>query len=180
VTSYIALLRGINVGGNNRIAMADLRRWIENLGYDGVATYIQSGNVVLTGPSRRTSEVAAEVRSAISAGCGLDVAVMVRTREELSQIVADNPYPEADLEPTKVHVAFLTDGRPDVTVLESLDPASYAPDEWALGQGVLYLRMPEGMGRSRLALALSRKPAGSATTVRNWRTVTTLLELAPA
>ena len=143
MTSYVALLRGINVGGNNRIAMADLRRWIEALGYESVATYIQSGNVVLSGPSRTTSEVAAAVRAAIQGGCGLDVAVMVRTREDLAQVVAGNPYPEADDEPTKVHVAFLTD-EPDLAGLEAVDAASYAPDEWAAGPGVLYLRFPTG------------------------------------
>ncbi len=178
MTSYVALLRGINVGGNNRIAMADLRRWIEALGYESVATYIQSGNVVLSGPSRTTSEVAAAVQAAIQGGCGLDVAVMVRTREELAQVVAGNPYPEADDEPTQVHVAFLTD-EPDLAGLEAVDAASYAPDEWAAGPGVLYLRFPDGTASSKLAVELARKRTGVVSTVRNWRTVTKLLELAP-
>lgn len=156
--------------------MADLRAWVEAAGYDHVATYIQSGNVVLTGPDRPTSAVEADVKAAIRTGCGLDVAVMVRTRDELAVVVAANPYPEADDEPTKVHVAFLS-GEPDLTRLEAIDPASYAPDEWTAGPGVLYLRMPEGMGRSKLAIAMGDKRSAPVATVRNWRTVTKLVEL---
>ena len=179
MTTYVALLRGVNVGGNNRIAMADLRRWITALGFHGVASYIQSGNVVLSGSSHPTAEVASAVRAAIAGQSGLDVAVMVRTRDELAKVIAGNPYPEADDEPTKVHVAFLTDDA-DLTGLEAVDPASYAPDEWTSGPGVLYLRFPNGTASSKLAVVLGRTRTGVMSTVRNWRTVTKLLELAPA
>lgn len=176
MTTYVALLRGINVGGNNRIAMADLRQWITALGFDGVATLIQSGNVVLSGPARPTAEVATAVRSAIAGESGLDIAVMVCTRDELAAVVAANPYREADDEPTKVHVAFLADGS-DLGGLEAVDPASYAPDEWTAGPGVLYLRFPDGTASSKLAVELGRRRTGVVATVRNWRTVTKLLEL---
>ena len=179
MTSYVALLRGINVGGGNRIAMADLRQWVTALGYDGVSTYIQSGNVVLRGPLRPTAEVAAAVRSAVRTGCGLDIAVVVVTSKELARVLGRNPYPEADDEPTKVHVAFLTD-EPDLAGLEAVDPASYAPDEWAAGPGVLYLRFPDGTASSKLAVELGRKRTGVVATVRNWRTVTKLADLASA
>ncbi len=179
MTAYVALLRGINVGGNKKIAMTLLREVLESLGHGEVKTYIQSGNAVFTSTAKSAAKVGADLETAITRATGLDVAAMVRTRAQLAAIVGGNPYPEAAAEPTKVHVAFLAPDA-DITKLVAIDPATYAPDEYHAADGVLYLRFPNGTAASKLALELARPRTGVVSTVRNWRTVTTLLEMTEA
>ncbi len=164
----VGLLRGVNVGGNNLLKMADLRAAVESLGHTDVETYLQSGNVVFT-TSRSESRLAETIRQRIRQTCGIDVPVLTRTGVEMSAIVAANPYQRDD--PTKVVVTFgPTDG-----VLPDLDLDLFAPEGLIVHGREVYLDLPFGQGRSRLAAALAKFDDGLSTS-RNWRTVLALAE----
>lgn len=175
--TYVALLRGINVGGHKKVAMADLRTLLSNMGCTEVRTYVQSGNAVFGSDLKTAGEVERAVGQQISADLGMDVTVLVRTPDELAGVVAANPFDEADAEPTKVVVYFLSEPvNPDG--LTTLLPPAFAPEELSVGDRVLYLRLPSGQARSELVVALGKIKLGVDVTARNWRTVTTLLEMA--
>ena len=164
-----ALLRGINLGPNKRIAMADLRRIVESLGHADVETYLQSGNVVFTPAGK--GDHGARLSAAIAESTGHDVAVVLRTGKELEEVVAANPYPVAD--PTRVVVAFL-DQEVVLGQLELGDLAPYLPDELTLHGREIYVSVPNGQGRSKLMEALVKRRPPVTLTVRNWRTVNAL------
>lgn len=175
--TYVALLRGINVGGRNKVRMAELRSLCEGLGHHHVRTYVQSGNVVFASDQRDPEAIATGLREGMRTGLGVDPTVTVRDANELAAIVAANPFAEAaEADPTKVHVAFLAAEPAEPAELE-FDPDVYAPEAIAVGERVRYLHLPRGMGRSRLAEELSRRRVGTRITVRNWRTVTALLAM---
>jgi uncharacterized protein (DUF1697 family) len=174
----VALLRGVNVGGATRLPMADLRRAAEACGYLDVRTYVQSGNVVLRLPRDHptaggTDAVAASLRRSIAERTAVRPDVVVRTTEELRAVLATNPFLDRSPDPTHHHVVFL-DGPAS---LGDVDPGPFAPeDAVAVGREV-YLFLPGGIGRSKLAAVLSRRATGTGT-ARNWRTVTKLAGLA--
>ncbi|MFN0089936.1 MAG: DUF1697 domain-containing protein [Acidimicrobiales bacterium] len=165
----VALLRGVNVGGSNRLKMADLRAAVESLGLTDVETYLQSGNVVFTAPRSR-SELGEAISARLRETCGIDVRVLTRTGAEMASIVAANPYQRDD--PTKVVVVFL----PDAGAPPDLDLDAFAPEGLTIHGRELYLDLPFGQGRSRLAAALAKLDDGASTT-RNWRTVLALSEM---
>lgn len=168
---YAVLLRGVNVGGHRRLPMADLRRALEALGYTDVKTYLQSGNAVVTAPDDDPARVAGRIEKQL--GIGSDV--LVRTGPELAAVIAGNPFPDAVANPKLLHVAFLA-AQPDPARVAALDPAKYAPDEFRLGDRVVYLRFAVSSGRSKLAVdALAR--FGVVATARNWNTVVALASL---
>lgn len=171
----VALVRGVNVGGKAKLAMADLRSAAAACGYEDVRTYIQSGNFVFSAPTASTEAVAQRLRKAIADTTDARPEVIVRTRDELASVVDRNPYVRRGEDAAHLHVVF-TSGKAGPT-LGSIDLAGYAPEEaTAVGQQ-LYLFLPSGMGRSKLATDLARQQGPSGTT-RNWRTVTKLLEMA--
>ncbi len=186
MTTYVALLRGINVGGHNRVAMADLRAVVSSLGHTDVATYIQSGNLVFTSAvPTGAGEVGAALERAIASTLGVQPRVVVLTCDELAQVVAANPYPE-EADPKRLHAVFRMDqvgGDEAGAVAAAVERAAAkgSRDEAQLVGRTLYLRTPDGLGRSVLAAELGR--AGSAldarlaTTVRNWATVCRLLAM---
>ena len=172
----VALLRGINVGGKTTLLMASLRELATGLGYQDVATYIQSGNVVFRS-SDAASTVAKDLAAAIAALGGVTPAVMVRTLPQLRKVVAGNPFLRRGEDASHCHVVFAekaTSGS-----LTRLDLDAYAPEEAVAAGKDLYLFLPGGVGRSKLAgdLAKNKTAVG---TVRNWRTITKLLEIAEA
>jgi uncharacterized protein (DUF1697 family) len=174
----IALLRGINVGGHNKVAMADLRRLCEDLGHRDVATYVQSGNVVLSTDRDDLAAIGAELTERMRTELDVAPTVMVRSLQDLEAVAAANPFLEAAAEdPTTVHAAFLSAEPSDPTTL-AFDADTYAPERIAAGDRIRYLFLPEGMGKSQLATVLSRRRTDVEVTVRNWRTVTKLLDLA--
>ncbi len=177
MTRFVALLRGINVGGRT-LKMADLRAVVEAAGGTDVATYIQSGNVVLSHPMRSPDRLAAHLAGAIEDATGMAVPVMARTATEWDAVVATNPFPDAG--GTTLHVVFL-DQSPDPDAFGDLDLGSFAPEECAVVGRELYLHLPNGMGRSALAteLAKRRRPMAVGTS-RNWNTVLTLQDLVRA
>jgi uncharacterized protein (DUF1697 family) len=173
----VALMRGINVGGHNRVAMADLRALCEDLGHRDVATYVQSGNVVLTTDRDDLVAVGTELTGRMRSDLGIAPTVMVRAADDLAAVAAANPFPaEAAADPSTVHAAFLSAEPEDPSTL-SFDAADYAPERIEPGDRVRYLLLPKGIGRSQLATDLARRRSEVDITVRNWRTVTKLLAL---
>jgi uncharacterized protein (DUF1697 family) len=170
-----ALLRGVNVGGRGKLPMADLRAMIEGCGHHDVSTYIQSGNAVFSSGSANTRSVAADLEAAIVERFSMNVAVVVRTKSELKAIVKANPYLKRGEDPSLLHVVFL----PGAASASLEGIRVEAPEEMvAIGQQ-LHLFLPNGVGRSKLAAELAR-PKGPGGTMRNWRTITKLIELADA
>ena len=170
MSASVVLLRGVNVGRSNRIAMADLRTALERAGCRDVRTYVQSGNAVVQwdGGIRALEQA---VRAELAAG-GLDVPVMARTAAELGRVVDACPW--QDLDPKLLHVGFLA-GPLDPAVVEAVDHEALLPERLAVGDGVVYLDYAAGVHRSR---GLDRLRLGVDLTARNWRTVTTLRALA--
>jgi uncharacterized protein (DUF1697 family) len=173
---YVALLRGINVGGNKMVPMARLKALLERLGYTDVATLLQSGNAVFSSKARRTAQLERELESAIAEEFGFEVSVLVRSHAELAAVVAANPMPGAEAEPSKFVVTFLS-GAPDPARLAELDDEAYRPDEFRAVGREIYARFPHGMGRSKLAVALGKARLGVTATARNWNTVMKLVAL---
>jgi uncharacterized protein (DUF1697 family) len=171
VPTYVGLLRGVNVGGKNKVPMAALRAVVESLGHTEVSTFIQSGNVVFTTAGSIEPK---SLAVAIARQLGIDIAVVLRTRRELERVVAANPFTRVD--PSKLHVGFMLQ-KPSTAVAAKLDAERFRPDEFAVRGRELYLHLPNGMGRSKLPGYLDRQ-LNIPTTVRNWNTVTKLLELA--
>ncbi|MCU1429002.1 MAG: hypothetical protein JWL83_3002 [Actinomycetia bacterium] len=171
--AYVGLLRGINVGGKNKVPMAELRSIFEQLGCADVQTYIQSGNVVFTSGTSLTNT---QVEAAIAETFGLDITVVLRTASALAKVVKANPFPHGD--PRTLHVGFMTraPSKTAVAQLES-DNERFLPEEFAVRGTELYLFLPNGMGQTKLPAYLDRK-LKIPTTVRNWRTVNKLAELA--
>ncbi len=177
MTVYVALLRGINVGGRSMLPMAQLRTLAEDCGFEAVRSYIQSGNLVFSSPDP-AAEVATRLEAAIAAAGGPAPRAAVRSRDELAAVVDGNPYLELSTDPKQLHVAFLVEGAEPVSI-DGLDLDRFAPETLTVVGRETYLFLPDGIGRSKLAEALSR-PKSTDATVRNWRTVTTLLEMADA
>jgi uncharacterized protein (DUF1697 family) len=185
MSSHVALLRGINVGGNNKVPMAELREVVASLGHTGVSTYIQSGNVLFTaqeGAAADAPALAAGLEQAIERAFGLRLRVVVLSRAELAQVIGDNPY-QAEPNPKYVHAMFFP-AEPGPEVQESVAAAERQAaekggrDEATVVGRTLFLHTPDGYGRSELATRLARARGPVATgTARNWATVTKLLAL---
>jgi len=174
MATYIALLRGINVGRNKRIAMARLRELLTGLGYDDVRTLLQSGNAVFTSSRRSAEAVGAEVERAIRSELGLDVGVLIRTAAQLDAAVQANPLAAAGRDPSRLVVLFLSDAPAKAAIPT---PEDVEPEEWHIGQREIYLWCPEGILKSALVPLFSDKQLGVQVTARNWRTVCKLAEL---
>lgn len=176
---HVALLRAVNVGGRNRIAMADLRELLEGRGYGDVRTHLQSGNAVFTAAGiipGGTEGVAGEIERALAEELGLTAKVLVRTRAELERAVAANPLLDVAGDHSRLLVTFLS-GAPDREVAAELAPAEFEPDVFAIGEREIYAWYPDGVRATRLSNAFWERRLGLVATGRNWRTVTRLLEL---
>ncbi|GLY33730.1 DUF1697 domain-containing protein [Kineosporia sp. NBRC 101731] len=173
-TRLALLLRGVNLGGSRKLAMADLRSLLTELGHTDVSTILASGQAVVT-TSRDPLEVAAELEARLLDEAGLRTEVMVRTGPEMARIVAANPFPTADADGARHAVVFLR-GAPGQEQLTKLGPAAYAPDECVAHGTELYLRLPNGFADSKLAIAVG-KVKGVPATTRNWNTVKKLTAL---
>ncbi|MFE7315073.1 DUF1697 domain-containing protein [Streptomyces sp. NPDC057555] len=180
MSRQIALLRGINVGGHNAFPKALQLELARSLGFAEVSVLLQTGNLVFADPGIPPERTARRIEEGILAELGLTVPVVVRTRDELAAVVAQNPFPLAVPEPKSLHVTFLSGEPADTSRLDALDQAAFAPDRFQLVGRELYLWCPQGAGRSKLAGAVGRAPLGVTATARNWNTVTKLLALADA
>jgi uncharacterized protein (DUF1697 family) len=173
--TYVALLRAVNVGGR-RVSMADLRALFADLGAGEVSTYLQSGNVVFSSGEKR-GPLTSAIEERIRRDLGLDVIVLLRTSEQLAKVLAGNPFSGTGTEPSALHVTFLAES-PQRKHVGGLDHERGAPDEFRVVGQEVYLHCPNGYGRSKLTNAYFEKQLAVAATTRNWRTVTTLSELA--
>jgi uncharacterized protein (DUF1697 family) len=170
---YVALLRGINVGGKAKVAMAALRDTCASVGCEDVVTYIQSGNVVLRS-SLSADKLRAALEGAIADQLGVSPAVMIRTADEMAAVVDGHPFPEADEK--DLHVGFLH-AAPAAPVKQCLAAIDCDPEHLTVVGRQLYLHLPNGMGRAALPVQMERCLRPFPVTVRNWRTVTKLVEL---
>jgi uncharacterized protein (DUF1697 family) len=177
VPTYVALLRGINLGARNRLAMADLRRVLEELGFERVRTHLQSGNAVFKAGIRSAAAVEKAVEQAIMDQLGMDVRVLVRTPAQLRKVLAVNPFGARATDHARYMVVFLEKPLTKKAVAD-VDPEKYLPEEYAVDGRHLYLWLPDGSHASKLARTLSEQKLGVVGTLRNWRTVTKLAEMA--
>ena len=186
MASHLALLRGINLGGRNKVPMAELREVVTSLGYTGVTTYIQSGNVLFTTSEPDTATLASALEGAIAGAFGVTTSVVVLSRDDLAQILDRNPHPE-EPNPKLVHVVFLN-AEPPAALLDRITAAQDAAAAKGSRDAVtaigpaLYLHTPDGFGTSELGQVVLRVTGqvGVAATARNWSTSTKLLTLCEA
>jgi uncharacterized protein (DUF1697 family) len=172
----VALLRGINVGGRARLSMTELRSMLADLGLRDVETYLQSGNVVLESGDRAVIGLGRVIESAIAETFGLQVRVILREREDLVAVTLSHPFLDNEADPSRIHVVFL-ETTPDPDRVGALDPDRSPPDQFEVIGSEVYLRYPNGQGRSKLSLDYFERVLGVAGTARNWNTVTKLLEM---
>lgn len=173
---FVALLRGINVGGRNKLPMADLAAVFTDAGCDNVQTYIQSGNVVFRASAATATRIPTVVAKRIADGFGLQVPVVLRSADELSMVADNNPFLRVGADPAQLHVAFLESapGKPQVA---ALDPNRSPPDAFRVRGREIYLHLPNGVARTKLTNAYLDTTLKSVSTVRNWRTVLKLVEM---
>ncbi len=183
--SHVGLLRGINVGGHNKVAMTDLREITTSLGHTEVATYVQSGNVVFSSPETDTIRAAENLERALAERLDVAPAVVVGSRGQLERVIADNPYPE-QTNPRCLHAVFRRQEMDREGIAAVAQAQQRASDKGSRDQATvvgrtLFLHTPVGLGRSELAAQLARSgtatQSGTPGTARNWATVTKLMAL---
>src|SRR5712692_7781886 len=177
MSKHVVLLRGVNLGRRNRIAMSELRVCLEEGGFEDVSTYVQSGNVLVSSryaPGR----VGREANTLIRNRFGIDVAVLVRSRDEISEVIRRNPLADVAIDPRRYIVTFLSTELPPGFADDLRSVAGRQPFS-VIGREV-YSWHPDGVGRSPLFEKLARKDLRIDGTSRNWATVTALLEMADA
>ena len=174
-TIFVALFSGINVGGNRIVKMAELRGFFEDLGFTGVASYVQSGNVVFRAGKGDAAALAKQLEAAFETRWGFHSRIMVRDAGWFERLVQENPYPEIAGNPTKLHATAL-EREPTAAEIGSLAEKCTGPERFEVKRDVLYLHAPDGLGRSKFAALIPRtlKVPG---TMRNWRSVLALLEM---
>jgi uncharacterized protein (DUF1697 family) len=170
----VILLRGINVGSHKRISMPELRKLLEARGYDDVQTYLQSGNVVVT-TDRDPAAVERDVAAGIAETLGHDVGVVVRTGEQLAEVVRQDPFAQVR-DDHRFHQALFLGGTPDAEAIARLEATDFAPERLVVAPGVLHAWCPDGVNDSPLMKALTG--VRTSATARNWRTVERLAEMA--
>lgn len=173
--TYIALFRGINVGGHNRLPMKELRSLMGDLDYQNVESYIQTGNVIFQTEENDIRQLSGDISAAVDKNHGFEPHVLILTLEELKDAVESNPFPEAESDPKSLHLNFLVSAPSDPD-LESLDNYKKESERFKLKDRVFYLHAPEGIGRSKLA-GKTEKLVGVSMTGRNWRTVQKIMEM---
>jgi len=177
MTTYVAFLRGINVGRERRIKMADLKALMESVGYASVVTYLQSGNFVFQSEDESSEEVRRDLSKAIKDRFGFEVQVLVLTGDELLSLLEANPLAsQDDLDFDNLHATILAKP-PDVDSQTPFLEECRPPEKVALGERAVYLYCPEGYRHTRLTNSFIEKKLGLPATTRNWRTVTALAQL---
>ena len=173
--TWIALFRGVNVGGNNILPMVELRSDLESLNLSNVRTYIQSGNVVFDSATKTTKSLTERIAQRIEERHGFRPRLFLLSREDLLTAIESNPFPRAVADPKTLHFLFLAEpaSNPD---MEALDGVKTPTERFKLVDGVFYLHTPDGIGRSKLA-ANVEKHLGVVVTARNYRTVDKLLSM---
>jgi uncharacterized protein (DUF1697 family) len=179
VTTYAALLRGVNLGARNRVPMARWRAQLVELGYTGVVTHLQSGNAVFQAGVATPAALARDIADALEADLGIRVPVVMRTGPELAHVVAHHPLREVSTDPSRLIVTFLSHDC-DLARLAALAEEDFRPDVHVVDGRELYVWCPLGVSETRLTAALVERRCGGVATARNWNTVTRLAELSGA
>ena len=174
---YVALLRGVNVGGRNKLLMRELAAMFVEAGCEDVRTYIQSGNVVFRAAPTLADGLSARITTAIAASHGFQIPVVIRTAADLARVIHGNPFLADGADPTKLHVGFLAQA-PDPAKVARLDPGRSPPDAFVVRGDEVYLHFPAGVARSKLTNGYFDRTLGTVCTIRNWRTVCKLHEMA--
>jgi len=180
MVAYVAMLRGINVSGKNKIKMTDLQTLFVGLGHTDVTTYIQSANVVFRSSAKSAAAMTAAIEQRITRELGFDVPVVIRSKVALAKVIAANPFAvnqvgRVDL--AKVHVTFLAK-KPQAALVRALSEHESPPDEFRISGPDVYLHCPRGYGITKLNNTFWERKLKVGATTRNWNTVTKLLELA--
>lgn len=176
---HVALLRGVNLGGRNKLPMAALSAMFEAEGCTAVRTYIQSGNIVFSASEVDIGGLPERISARIEADFAISVPIVLRSAVALETVVAGNPFLARGADPATLHVAFLS-REPEPERVDDLDPQRSPPDEFEVVGADVYLYLPAGVGRSKLTNAWFDSRLGVVSTARNWRTVLRLLEMATA
>lgn len=177
MTVHIALLRGINVGGNKMVAMADLRALVASLGFSDVRTLLQSGNVVFRSQGKAAARLETLLETEVEKRFGLETSFIVRTAAEWDDAIAKNPFPaEAESDPARLVVMFLK-AAPDAAAVKALQAAIKGRETVRADGRQAYLVYPDGQGSSKLTINVIEKHLGSRGTARNWNTVRKLAAL---
>ncbi|MEJ2060469.1 MAG: DUF1697 domain-containing protein [Gammaproteobacteria bacterium] len=174
--TYIALFRGINIGGHHLLPMKNLVAMLQDMGFRQVKAYGQSGNVVFQGGSETAASISKRIGGRIDAEYGFEPYVLILDAKALGKSISGNPYPEAESDPKSLHVYFLASA-PKNPDLEKLKAVSRKSEEFCLSGKLFYLHAPEGAGRSKLAASVEGA-LGVTLTARNWRTVCKIMEMA--
>ena len=177
--TFISILRSINVSGQKKILMADLKALYESLHFKEVATFIQSGNVVFKSDSKLTDvQLAQKIEKAIGAKYNFDVPVIIRSIEEWKKAISQNPFVrEKNIDLKKLHITFLSEV-PASENVESIKSNDYLPDQFVIIEKEIYLHTPEGYGETKLSNNFFEKKLKTKATTRNWNTINKLFEMA--
>ena len=174
---YISLLHGINVGGQRRIRMEELRALYESLNFNNVRTYLQSGNVIFDSHKSSISGLTNTIETTIEQTFGFSVATLIRTKKEFYNLIESNPFlDECNGDITKLHVTFLSDTPSSSSVIE-IKEVDYGSDQLFISGKEIHLYCPNGYGRTKLSNSFIERKLGMSATTRNWKTVTTLFDL---
>lgn len=176
MTTCILFFRAVNVGGRNKLPMAELVGMLDSLGVPGAVTYIQSGNVAVRCSRQQAASLGRRIKAAVQESHGFEPSVVVLRVQELEHAIAANPFREAAREPKTLHLWFLA-VEPAAPDFEALDRLKSDSERYKLDKKIFYLHAPDGIGESRLAEGVE-KCLGVEATSRNWRTVTKVLEMA--
>lgn len=176
--TFISILRGINVSGQKKILMTDLKKLYEGLSFTDVKTYIQSGNVIFKSDSKSSDiQLAKKIEKAISAKYNFEVTVIIRTKEELEKIILQNPFvKEKNIDLKKLHVTFLSE-TPDKEKIEQIKEADFLPDRFVIKGKEIHLHISGSYGETKLSNKFFENKLKVSATTRNWNTVNKLFEM---
>jgi uncharacterized protein (DUF1697 family) len=177
MSTFVAMLRGINVGGQKRLRMQTFREIFEGLGFTNIRTYVQSGNVVFVSGEQDRSVLAKRIEAHIEQMCGYQVEVFIRQAQELKRILAGNPFLNDRTEdPSKLHVTFLYQSPPEIAWSKLTSPGGTL-DEFASSELAIYLFCPNGYAKTKLSNSFFERKLGMPVTTRNWNTVNALYKM---
>ena len=177
--THVALFRGINVGGKNKVAMKDLVDMFAGVGCADVRSFIQSGNVIFSAAAALSARLPNLISAQIAKRFGFKIPVVLRTSEELGKVIRNNPFLKTGVAEEELHVLFLADV-PASRNIEDLDPDRSPPDSFQVRGQEVYLRLPNGVASTKFTNQYFDSKLGTTSTGRNWRTVTKLFELMKA
>lgn len=175
MNTYISMLRGINVAGQKKVSMEELKTLCESLGFKSVKTYIQSGNVIFQYPDTNTTKLEGKIEAKIKQHFKFDVSVLIRTRKEFQKVIESNPFHNKDL--TKVHVTFVSD-TPTRILSDEINKVKDRSEGFSIEGKQIYLFCPNGYGKSKLSNAFFERKSQVTATTRNWKTVLSLNNIA--